>query len=84
MEPEKKALLRERPFQFSLRNFPLSEEMLFAKCEYWMLAMDGPGGLKRGDVEFVGNVLKMLVAQLSDEQLALYFLAWTWKNRPSR
>lgn len=84
MELEKKAPLRGKPFQFSLRNFPLSEEMLFAKSEYWISAMDGPGGLKRGDVEFVGNVLKMLVTQLNDEQLAFYFLAWTWKNRPSR
>ncbi|KAG0637046.1 NRDE-2, necessary for RNA interference-domain-containing protein [Tuber brumale] len=83
MEPEKKAPFGEKPFQFSLRNFPLSEEMLFAKSEYWVSAIDGPGGLKGGNVEFVGNVLKMLVAQLSDEQLALYFLAWTWKNRPS-
>ncbi|PWW79846.1 DUF1740-domain-containing protein [Tuber magnatum] len=83
MEPEKKAPLGKRPFQFSLRNFPLSEEMLFAKSEYWVSAMDNLGDLKRGNVEFVGNVLKMLVAQLNDEQLALYFLAWTWKNRPS-
>ncbi|CAZ79699.1 unnamed protein product [Tuber melanosporum] len=83
MEPEKKALFGERPFQFSLRNFPLSEEMLFAKSEYWVSAIDDLGGLKGGNIEFVGNVLKMLVAQLSDEQLALYFLAWTWKNRPS-
>ncbi|CUS10669.1 unnamed protein product [Tuber aestivum] len=83
MEPERKAPLGKRPFQFCLRNFPLSEEMLFARSEYWVSAMDSPGGLKRGNVEFVGNVLKMLVAQLNDEQLALYFLAWTWKNRSS-
>ncbi|RPB06131.1 DUF1740-domain-containing protein [Choiromyces venosus 120613-1] len=83
MEPEKKAPLGERPFQFGLRNFPLSWDMLFAKPEYWVSVIDGLGSLKRGNVEFVGNVLRMLVAQLSDEQLALYFLAWTWKNRPS-
>jgi hypothetical protein len=80
--PEKESLLGGDPFEFGLRSFPITQDTLFAEPGSWVSALEDLHNLKRADKQFTGAVLKMLVGKLGDEHLAVYYLAWIWRNHP--
>lgn len=81
---EKQPVLEGEPLRFGLKNFPITQESLFAEPSSWVLGLEDLGNMKRANKQFTGAVLKMLVGKLGDEHLAVYYLAWTWRNHPER
>lgn len=80
MEPERKrGLDNGNSFEFGLKNFPIGpDSLLCGESGSWTKSV------KRADVDFVGEALRMLVDGTEEEGLAVYYLAWVWQNQPER
>ena len=83
MEPEKKSGFGDNPFEFKLCNGPVAEEAVFTNGKKWFNGIERMKLSNPVSITFVSAGLRMLVANLPNEGLALYCLAFELANNPT-